>query len=519
MSAVAVTEAEREDEHEATRGTVSLVRRYAGSARGTALWGWLGPLLVTAFAACLRFYRLGVPHAVVFDETYYAKDALGVLRFGASQETVENANDQLLAGNSHIFTGSPNFVVHPQFGKTLIAAGEWLFGANPFGWRFAAAVVGSLAVLILARTARRMTGSTLLGCVAGLLLALDGLEFTHSRLALLDIFVMFWIVAGFACLVADRDSARARLARRVAPVGGGALGPWLGVRPWRLAAGVCLGLACASKWNAVPFVAGFGLLAFFWDIAARRRARVRRPFLGALALDAAPAFVSIVVLALFAYIATWMPWFLSDAGWGRHWAAEHGAGGPLIGLWHYHREMWHFHTNLSTPHDYQSWPWTWILLLRPVAYYYTSPDTCGASDCSSAIHGLGTPAIWWFSMPALLVMVFLLLARRDWRAGGIIMAVAAGWLPWFFSAIRDRTEFLFYALPMLPFLVLAVTMCLGLVLGRARASGFRRGLGAALVGAYLLIVIANFYYLYPILSAEVIPYHAWHARMWLHSWI
>ena len=28
------------------------------------LWGWVGPLVVTAFAAILRFSRLSVPHAV-----------------------------------------------------------------------------------------------------------------------------------------------------------------------------------------------------------------------------------------------------------------------------------------------------------------------------------------------------------------------------------------------------------------------------------------------------------------------
>ena len=44
------------------------------------LWGWIGPLLVTLFAALLRFNRLSVPNAVIFDETYYAKDAWSILQ-------------------------------------------------------------------------------------------------------------------------------------------------------------------------------------------------------------------------------------------------------------------------------------------------------------------------------------------------------------------------------------------------------------------------------------------------------
>jgi dolichyl-phosphate-mannose--protein O-mannosyl transferase len=32
-------------------------------------------------------------------------------------------------------------------------------------------------------------------------------------------------------------------------------------------------------------------------------------------------------------------------------------------------------------------------------------------------------------------------------------------------------------------------------------------------------VLANFYYLYPVLAGQIIPYDAWHARMWFDSWI
>ncbi|WP_336217223.1 phospholipid carrier-dependent glycosyltransferase, partial [Nonomuraea sp. LPB2021202275-12-8] len=117
----------------------------------------------------------------------------------------------------------------PPLGKWMIGAGEWLFGMTPFGWRFAAAVVGTLSILILARVARRMTRSTLLGCFAGLLLALDGLHFVLSRTALLDIFLMFWVLAAFACLVVDRDLARERLVDWYETTPLSPQGPWLGV--------------------------------------------------------------------------------------------------------------------------------------------------------------------------------------------------------------------------------------------------------------------------------------------------
>ncbi len=98
--------------------------------------------------------------------------------------------------------------------------------------------------------------------------------------------------------------------------------------------------------------------------------------------------------------------------------------------------------------------------------------------------------------------------------------MAVGWLPWFWFALHDhRTEFFFYALEFEPFLILSITLCLGLIIGSARASAMRRTVGAAVVGAYLLGVLLNFAYLYPILAAKVIPYSSWLSHMWYHGWI
>ena len=71
-------------------------------------------------------------------------------------------------------------VAHPPLGKIMMAVGQWTFGLTPFGWRFTVAVIGTVSILMLARIVRRMTRSTMLGCVAGLLLALDGLEIVSA---------------------------------------------------------------------------------------------------------------------------------------------------------------------------------------------------------------------------------------------------------------------------------------------------------------------------------------------------
>ena len=296
---------------------------------GSPVWGWVGPLLVTALGAFLRFYRLGTPKSVVFDETYYVGDAYGILRHGVEINHLKNADKLLVQGKTNILGTGGELVVHPPLGKVLIAGGEWLFGLTPFGWRFTVALVGSLAILMTARITRRMTRSTLLGCVAGLLLALDGLELVMSRTALLDIFVMFWVLAAFGCLVLDRDRSRARIAAAAEAGIAGDDGPGLGIRWWRAAAGLCLGAAVASKWNGIWYLPAFLLLTVAWDVGARRAAGYAAPWRGALVRDGKWLPVTFAVMPVAAYLASWSGWFASPYGYDRNWAALHGNNTPV----------------------------------------------------------------------------------------------------------------------------------------------------------------------------------------------
>ena len=143
---------------------------------------------------------------------------------------------------------------------------------------------------------------------------------------------------------------------------------------------------------------------------------------------------------------------------------------------------------------------------------------CDVEQCSQAITALGTPAIWWAAVLALPVARIPLGA--DAATGGRAPSspgVVAGYLPWFF--FQARTVYSFYAVAFVPFLALAVTMCLGLVIGSDAASARRRQWGAAAAGAYVLLAVANFGWLLPVLSAEVVPYAEWARRMWWKSWI
>jgi dolichyl-phosphate-mannose--protein O-mannosyl transferase len=118
-------------------------------------------------------------------------------------------------------------------------------------------------------------------------------------------------------------------------------------------------------------------------------------------------------------------------------------------------------------------------------------------------------------------MIWFGIARRDWRMPPIALGIAAGILPWFYFALENRTMFYFYALPAVPFLILAVVYVLGALMtpppGRApdATAADRRAVGAIVASGYVLAVALCFAYFYPIYTGQVIPYSDWLARMWL----
>ncbi|MGV9276946.1 dolichyl-phosphate-mannose--protein mannosyltransferase [Streptomyces griseosporeus] len=511
-----------------------------------ARWsGWGGPLLVTLLAGVLRFWNLGSPHAVIFDETYYAKDAWAIVHHGFEVNWDKDVNKLILDSGGHVTLPSDAaYVVHPPVGKYVIGLGELMFGFDPFGWRFMTALLGTLSVLMLCRIGRRLFRSTFLGCLAGALMAVDGLHFVMSRTSLLDGVLMFFVLAAFGCLVVDRDRARERLAAALPADEDGRVRPdahvadtlSLGRRPWRWLAGLMLGLAIGTKWNGLYVLVAFCVMTVLWDVAARRVAGARHPYTAVIRHDLGLAFLATVPVALVTYLASWTGWILSPTdgtgGYYRNWAAtdgKHSSWSWLFpdwwrSLWHYEHEVYEFHLNLHSPHTYQSNPWSWIVLGRPVSYFYESPapgtDGCPADagdKCAREVLALGTPLLWWAACFAIAYVLWRWFFRRDWRAGAIACGIAAGYLPWFLY--QERTIFLFYAVVFVPFLCLAVAMLIGALIGPPGSSDTRRVAGATGAGVLVLLIAWNFIYFWPIYTGTAIPIDDWRSRMWLDTWV
>ena len=402
--------------------------------------------LIITFALILRLWRLNLPTGYIFDEVYYAKNANSLIRNGVE------LNAQ----------GQAEFIVHPPLGKWLIGIGIKIFGNDEFGWRISAAVIGTLSVVLIYLITKELFKSVFLSNMAAALMALDGLALVMSRVALLDIFLMFFILLAFYFLIKNDL--------------------WL--------SGVAIGLAAATKWSAI-FLIPFFILLTLNSLQIEPVKWVKR----------AAQFIFMPALI---YLISWSGWIFTGSGWDRQ-----SGSNVFTSLWKYHTAILDFHRNLVETHSYAANPWSWLILGRPTSFFYQTPSGCGASTCSQEILAIGTPILWWVGIFAIALTFGFFVAHRDRISTVILAGIAGTYLPWFL--IQGRTTFYFYAISILPFLILALIYAFNWAL---KYGDYRKQ-----IIAFLVVVAINFIYFLPVLLGIEIPYSQWLSRMWLNSWI
>ena len=431
-------------------------------------YDWIAASIVTLVAGVLRFVRLGDPKALVFDETYYAKDACWYV----------NVSESLCD------TGSEITQVHPPLSKWIIAIGIRVFGYDSFGWRISAMVAGTIGVLLLYMLAKKVLRSSIGATVASGLLALDFLHFVQSRVAMLDIFM---VTFGTACLLfAYYDRERLEDPDR----------PPDRIRPWRIACGAAGGAATACKWTGAFFLILAILLIVFWELSDRkRRGETRSQAWTGVLLHEVPTIVLWLVILPFAvYAGT----FVGRIEWSE--------GSVVKAFIDRHRYMADFHANLESHHSYESPAWSWLLLKRPVSYFFET-DSQGRYK---EIFASGNPFVWW---PALLATAYAAFrwvrTRTSWGPEALIVGgFLATYMTWFVLSLTDRpATFLFYVLPTVPFLCLA----LGYIAARIGTSWEAK----AAIALFTVGSIALFAFYYPLLAKVAIPQKDWDRRIWV----
>lgn len=437
---------------------------------------------ILAVAAVLRLWNLGYPTKLVFDETYYVKDAWTLSEAGHELAWPTNPNEAFEAGDVNSFLTSPAYVVHPPLGKWLIALGMRTFGAeNSFGWRITTALVGIALVYLAYAVARRVLDSSRWGLFVAALLAIDGQAIVMSRTALLDNFLAFFALLGFYFLLRDHERFNDSIWRR----------------PWLVYMGISLGAAAAVKWSGMYFLAAFCLYAV-------GRYAIRSKQVWPSAKKALATFVLTVPVALLTYVATWSGWLFTSGGYARDTDAN-----PLIALWNYHVSAYKFHVGLSSHHDYSANPLTWLFMIRPTSFFY---ESCG-QGCSTAIAAIGNPVIWWVGAVAVIAVFLGWITKFERNASLILLGLAGGLLPWLLYP--NRTVFQFYTIAF----EVWVLMAIALLFKRNISLAARPSRAKKWVWVYLWLAAAVSIFFIPVWWGVKIPLWFWQAHMWLPSWI
>ena len=408
--------------------------------------GW-NAAITLAFAA-LALVRLAIPSTPMFDEIHYLPAARA-----------------LLDGQA------PVNLEHPPLGKWLIAGGMALWGDGPWGWRLPSLLAACLTLFALMRAMWLASGTRAASVLGGVLLGSNFLTLVHARIAMLDGFMLaFVLLALWMCAGALRHPRGAR--RRLA------------------LAGVALGAAMACKWNAIPLAVlpGLAFLALRWRHRGARALTARAaPPVPGIALWEAGVWLGLVPLAV--YALSYAPYALFTV--------------PPAGLIELHRQMWGLQTQVLEAHPYQSVWWQWVGNTRAIWYLYETVD--------GALRGvmvIGNPVAMLAGLPALAWCLWAGLRHGRADALAVALLYLASLALWVIAP--KPVQFYFH------YLLPATFLCAALALGVERLwqRGERLVPGAVVAGA-----LGCFAWYYPILTAAPLADgEQWLLWAWWSGW-
>ena len=453
--------------------------RYATRRPGWWLtWGdWTLLGTIVLFASAVRLISVTFPPWAVVDEFWYARDAC--FYWLASIDRCGMAN--LIAPDRDVTTWLATYgeltPEHPPLAKLLIGAPIALLGYSAGVWRLASVAAGVLTVIFVYLLARESSGSRTAAAGVSALVAIDFPHVIHSRLAMLEIFVALFAVAAFHFCLLDRRQIAQRVEGRPSH------------RFWRVAAGIAGGAAVASKLSGAAIVAGVLVLILAWEVAALRRAR--QPSSSYL-WAAASIVLLLVIVPVATYMATYvgrLDGVLLSAPWSE---------GSWTGAW-LERQSYMLGFHADKPSTTPS-PWALPMTAEPLAYVLEQSRS-GIRE----ILLFGNPVLWWLGFAAVVYAAACWTRRkRTVPAGLVVVAFLASYAGWLSITLTGRPVHLFYAVPVIPFIYLALAL---LVVDIASTRAGRAMVATALVGAAVAFV-----YYFPIITGQELAVVDWQPR-------
>lgn len=399
-------------------------------------------------------------NGMYFDEVYFVRSAWEILQ---GRNATENT--------------------HPPLGKLIIAGSISLFGMNPYAWRLPGTLCGVAMIPMMYLLALRLFRRRTWAFLSALLLSVDFMHFTQTRIATVDTYVMLAVLASYYWMLRWYQDARQgpkALNSRFNPL-------------WSLIfSGISIAIAIATKWIGLYAAAGLALM-FFAGFAHLGKEWRHKHSLTTI-LTCCVAFVAIPVMV---YVMAYIP-LMSVTGSG------------LTGILDNQTSMWNYHSHIKDSHPFSSQWYEWPLMIKPIWYYSGSANV--APNLVSTIINFGNPVVWMIGSAALLFLIYSLAVRWEMAKpipGGtpynqliglfIVIAALAQYLPW--ALIPRKLVFIYHFFLTMPFVLLALVFA-----ARELAERFKHLAWARYVWIVVGAVAVLFFVLYfPVLGGTPVP--------------
>ena len=459
-------------------------------------------------------------NSTYFDEIYHARTAYELLH---DQEVYE--------------------WTHPPLGKIIMSWFVGLFGMTPFGWRFAGALCGILMLPAMYLLVKQMTKRSDMAFYGMMLMTLDCMHFTQTRLATIDSYpVLFIILSYFFMLRFMQQDIVLEDVKKLLP---------------DLAfSGFFMGCGFASKW--IGAYAGIGLaILFFWTclrhIRMGKAAEVMLESERALTAEANELLSkrakcslrrAIVLCAWCLLFFVAIPLTIYLLSYADRYAVREftGISDFLKTLWQEnfgkYNSMLSYHgtPGLGMDHYYYS-PWyEWPLMIKPM--YYASAAFKPEGE-TYAIFCFGNPWVWVVGLVGIAYTVYYWaqghcyrntgkegtwqLFRSEWDAvpAFVLIGLLAQFLPW---VLVPRGTYIYHYFASIPFLMLGTVLMVHHITLR------KPKFGRTLLWGHLILCLVWFVMLFPYASGVMTPngwmdfirdypYISLLPDYWKHDWL
>ncbi len=378
---------------------------------------------------------------------------------------------------------------HPQLGKLIIALGIKLFGMTPFGYRCMGTLLGVLMLPLFYLLVKRMFRNSFVAAIGTILFAFDFMHFTQTRIATIDVFIVFFILLMYYFMYRFYEQSTQGIHVKKYVL-------------YLFLSGLMFALGLSAKWTGA--YAGIGLALIYaislWNIYRQAKAENRSfvPLLAILLLCGVGFFV---LLPAIVYFVVFIPYFICMKD-------------PinLDSFLRINTHMFRYHSGLNDTHPFASKWYQWILNLKPIWYYQTfNPEI---PNSKGTIAAFGNPLVWLGGLAALIWTLRHTVKTKSQIGLFILIGYIVQILPWI-PVAEARTTFVYHYFPAVPFLILGI--CYGIDQYLNRKNFCKSSVITVCIGTGMAVLLFGIYY--PILSGMECSEAYINALKLLPTWI